>query len=94
MPMYGERDQEFANLREKENLEGFDKELYNLLTPNPNHNKSVNLISTGANILSNYKVRPDHDIEILEERYLNKSSLGHYGTNPYSNGLDRSIVLK
>jgi len=56
--MPDERNGEFDNLRVPDSLEGFDRELHNMLTPNPTHNKSVGLISTGSNILSNYKHKP------------------------------------
>jgi hypothetical protein len=71
MALPGERGDEFANLREKQFLKEYDKDLFNMLTPNPTHNKSVGLISTGANILSSYKKKQDNELHQLEDTYLN-----------------------
>ena len=90
--MPDERNHEFDNLRVPDHLSAFDRDLHNILSPNPTHNKSIGLISTGNHVLSSFKLKPKPALDDLENQYLGYQPDPY--SNPYSNGLDRSIVLK
>ena len=64
-----------------------DKDLFHMLTPNPSHNKSFGLVSTGANIMKSDRygfIQNGDPFPVLQANY----------DNPYSNGLSRTLLLK
>lgn len=53
---------DLANLRLGDTLQGYDNDLFNLITPYPN-NKSSELISAGESIMGSNKYRSSNEIE-------------------------------
>ena len=68
-----ERDDEFRNIRQPQNLKDLDSRVFNLLTPEPPRSKALGLLnSAGKHIISSNHIglKPrDHALYKIEENY-------------------------
>ena len=85
-------------MREPQTLAQVDKGLSGMLAPNPVHNRSYGLISTGNNLLQKdlyggYVVKNSRLNEIAQN-YLAPTPKSEASDMPYADGLTRTMLLE